>query len=182
MGDASRRQIWLGALRAAGWSPYTYGRWEWYPGFGWTWVSGEPWGWVTDHCGLWDFDASFGWYWMNPMLGCGYWEPSRVVWYGGLGWFGWAPSGPGRPKPNPPGGGPPRPPHPGPGPAPGTIPRELVTVPATLVQNRQMITPEIVNHIFTHSGDNDSSTHPLNRPRDPQSTADCPSRARGPHR
>ena len=64
---------------------------------GWTWISGEPWGWVTDHCGLWDFDASFGWYWMNPMFGCGLWEPSLVNWYGGPGWIGWRPKGPPQP-------------------------------------------------------------------------------------
>ena len=123
----------------AGWSPYTSGRWEWYPGMGWVWVSAEPWGWVTDHCGLWDFDTSFGWYWMNPMFGCGFWEPSLVNWYAGSGWIGWRP---GRPQHGPPGH-----PRPGPRPLPGHATAEIIRVPAAVLQNRQMITPQIVSHI-----------------------------------
>src|SRR5208337_4807581 len=73
-----------------GWSPYTYGQWEWYSGLGWTWISGEPWGWLPYHCGQWDFDSSFGWYWMRPMLGCRVWRASRVSWYKGRRWIGWA--------------------------------------------------------------------------------------------
>jgi len=127
----------------AGWSPYTYGRWGWYPGFGWTWISGEPWGWLPYHCGLWDFDSSFGWYWIDPMFGCGLWGASLVNWYSGPGWIGWAPTGgPGRPRPRPPGGG-----HPRPVPVLGHFPRGIVTVPTSVVQNRQSITPQTVNHI-----------------------------------
>jgi ferric-dicitrate binding protein FerR (iron transport regulator) len=127
----------------AGWSPYTYGRWEWYPGLGWTWISGEPWGWLPYHCGLWDYDASFGWYWMNPMFGCGLWGASLVNWYSGPGWMGWAPkAGPGHPGPHPPGPG-----HPGPVPVLGHFPRGIVTVPTSVVQNRQLITPQTVSHI-----------------------------------
>jgi ferric-dicitrate binding protein FerR (iron transport regulator) len=118
----------------AGWSPYTYGQWGWYPAFGWTWISGEPWGWLPYHCGLWDFDPTFGWYWMNPMFGCGLWGASLVNWYGGPGWIGWAPKG----VPVPPGRG-----HPGPLPLPS---RGLVTVPTSVVQNRQLITPQTVIH------------------------------------
>ncbi|HMD85721.1 MAG TPA: FecR domain-containing protein [Terriglobia bacterium] len=136
----------------AGWSPYTYGQWAWYPGFGWTWISGNPWGWVTDHCGLWDFDDSFGWYWMNPMFGCGLWEASLVNWYMGPGWIGWAPMGPGHPKPVPPGGGPPRPPRPGPPLRPTLATREIVTVPTAVVQNRQMITPQMVDRVAPTAG------------------------------
>jgi ferric-dicitrate binding protein FerR (iron transport regulator) len=123
----------------AGWSPYTNGMWQWYPGMGWTWISAEPWGWVTDHCGLWDFDASFGWFWMSPMFGCGFWYPSLVSWYAGPGWIGWRPSGP---KPVPPGH-----PRPGPGPRPGHPATEIVKVPTTVVQNRQLITAQMANHI-----------------------------------
>jgi hypothetical protein len=138
---SGRRFGWSPYARA-GWSPYTHGQWQWYPGFGWTWVSGDPWGWVTDHCGAWDFDASFGWYWMSPMWGCGMWEPSLVNWYSGPGWIGWAPS---HPSPFPPGTGRPGHPHPGPGSRPGHPPRGIVTVPTTVVQNRQIITLQIVN-------------------------------------
>jgi len=131
----------------AGWSPYTNGQWGWYPGFGWTWISGEPWGWLPYHCGLWDFDASFGWYWMDPMFGCGLWGASLVNWYAGPGWIGWAPTGgPGHPRPVPPGGG-----HPGPGPRP-VLQRGLVTVPTSVVQNRQLITPQTVSNIPPTAG------------------------------
>jgi len=134
-----------------GWSPYTYGQWGWYQGLGWTWISGEPWGWLPYHCGLWDFDPDFGWYWMDPMFGCGLWGPSLVNWYSGPGWIGWVPTmvthppgtgGPGHPRPRPPGGG-----HPQPVPVLGRFPRGIVTVPTSVVQNRQLITPQTVNHI-----------------------------------
>ena len=141
-----RRFGWSPYARA-GWSPYTNGQWEWYQGFGWTWISGEPWGWVTDHCGAWDFDASFGWYWMRPMFGCGFWGASMVDWYMGPGWIGWAPRG--RPGTGP---RPPRPVHPIPGPRPGHSPKGLVTVHASVVQNRQMITPQAVNKVEPTDG------------------------------
>jgi hypothetical protein len=140
----------------AGWSPYTIGLWQFYPGFGWTWISGEPWGWLPYHCGLWDFDPFFGWYWMEPMFGCGLWQPSLVNWYAGAGWIGWAPKGSptppgtgggGRPKPIPPGGG-----HPHPGPLPLGLSRRIVTVPTSVVQNRQLITPQTVNRISPPPG------------------------------
>ena len=136
----------------AGWSPYTNGRWDWYPGMGYTWISGEPWGWVTDHCGAWDFDASFGWYWMNPMFGCGFWQPSFVNWYAGPGWLGWAPRGltgsGSLPRRIPPGSG-----H-GPGPVtrPGHIASQIIRVPTSVVQNRQMITPQMVTHDQSTAG------------------------------
>jgi ferric-dicitrate binding protein FerR (iron transport regulator) len=158
----SRGRFGWSPYARAGWSPYTNGRWEWYPGFGWTWISGEPWGWLPFHCGLWDYDASFGWYWMNPMFGCGFWEASLVDWYAGPGWIGWAPTGqpgqpgaggpgqprtggPGQPPPLPPGRGHPGPVPPGPGPHPGQFPRGIVTVPTSVVQNRQLITPQTMS-------------------------------------
>ena len=140
----------------AGWSPYTYGRWAWYPGLGFVWVSGDPWGWVTDHCGLWDFDNSFGWYWSNPLLGCGLWWGSRVEWYAGAGWVGWAPlqQQPGRFPAHP---GPGMPPV-RPGPHPPRFPRGLVTVPNSVVQNRQLITPQILGKAPISPG------YPIERP------------------
>jgi hypothetical protein len=140
----------------AGWSPYTNGQWQQYPGLGWTWISGEPWGWLPYHCGLWDFDSSFGWYWMDPMFGCGLWGASLVNWYAGSGWIGWAPKGgprppgtggPVHPRPIPPVGG-----HPGPIPLSGHFPRGIVTVPTSVVQNRQLITPQTVSHIPPSAG------------------------------
>jgi ferric-dicitrate binding protein FerR (iron transport regulator) len=140
----------------AGWSPYTNGLWQTYPGLGWTWISGEPWGWLPYHCGLWDYDASFGWYWMDPMFGCGLWGASLVNWYAGPGWIGWAPigvphppgtGGPGRPNPGPPVGG-----HPRPVPLLQQFPRGIVTVPTSVVQNRQLITPQTARHITPTAG------------------------------
>jgi len=131
-----------------GWSPYTNGQWQWYSGLGWTWISGEPWGWMPYHCGLWDLDASFGWYWMDPMFSCGLWGPSLVNWYAGPGWIGWTPKGgAGHPKPVPPGGRPP-----GPVPLSAHSQRGLITVPTSVVQNRQLITPETVNQIPPTAG------------------------------
>jgi ferric-dicitrate binding protein FerR (iron transport regulator) len=133
----------------AGWSPYTNGQWESYPGIGWTWVSAEPWGWLPYHCGEWDFDSIFGWYWMNPMFGCGLWQSALVNWYMGPGWIGWSP---GRPKPVPPGGRPPGRPRPVPASGPGHSAREIVAVPTSVVQNRQLITPQMVKRVEPAAG------------------------------
>ncbi|MCL6480450.1 MAG: FecR family protein, partial [Firmicutes bacterium] len=35
------------------WSPFSFGRWVYYPGWGLTWISFEPWGWVPYHFGSW---------------------------------------------------------------------------------------------------------------------------------
>lgn len=139
----------------AGWSPYTMGNWGWYPGMGYTWISSEPWGWLPYHCGLWDFDASFGWYWSSPMNGCMFWQPALVNWYSGPGWVGWGPQGRGTPGTLPfrPGQGPghPVPGHPMP---PGTHmrltagSRPIVTVPTSVFQHQQTITPNLVTHAF----------------------------------
>jgi ferric-dicitrate binding protein FerR (iron transport regulator) len=125
-----------------GWSPYSYGMWNLYPGMGWTWISADPWGWVTDHCGMWDFDPTFGWFWGMPMFGCGLWYPSLVEWYGGPGWYGWSPIRPTSPR-HPPG----RPHLPGPGPIAGRQARQIVRVPASVIQKGQMITAQVVTHV-----------------------------------
>jgi hypothetical protein len=133
-----------------GWSPYSNGQWGTYPGLGWTWISSEPWGWLPYHCGAWDFDGSLGWYWMMPMPGCGLWEGARVRWYMGRRWIGWAPIAPlGHPIRLPPGR------HPATGTGPHLVDhpaRGLVTVPTSLVQNREMITPQTVNHLDPTAG------------------------------
>lgn len=126
----------------AGWSPYSYGAWQWYPGMGWTWISGDPWGWTTDHCGIWDFDPFFGWFWMNPTFGCAMWYPSLVTWFGGPGWIGWIPWQPVNPRHVPPGR-----PRPGMGPLSAHAAREIVKVPASVLQKGQMITAQDVSRI-----------------------------------
>jgi hypothetical protein len=149
----------------AGWSPYSSGMWRWYPGLSWVWISGEPWGWLPYHCGQWNYDLSFGWFWMMPMDGCMFWEASLVNWYMGPGWIGWAPyQGGGQPgSVTPPAGSPgsgqppPRHPHP-PGPHPVPIrgnppaaPRKVTTVPISVVQNGEMITPQIVKRTWVNA-------------------------------
>ena len=134
----------------AGWSPFSMGMWNWYPAFGWTWISSEPWGWLPYHCGFWDFDDAFGWYWM-PMGGCGFWQPALVSWFVGPGWIGWCPRGwPGHPGPVRP-----RPVRPGPGPHPGfsnSGMKYVTTVPTKVLQNRQMITAQVVSHVGPTEG------------------------------
>jgi len=147
----------------AGWFPYSSGVWQWYPGFGWVWISSEPWGWLPYHCGRWHFDAAFGWYWMMPTMGCLFWEASLVDWYMGPGWIGWAPmqsSVAGQTRPpglTPPSGkGPvhepppfhPRPVSAGAGAGNGSAvvaARHVNTVPLSVFQNRQTITPQMIN-------------------------------------
>lgn len=126
-----------------GWAPFTMGMWNWYPRFGWTWISGEPWGWLPYHYGLWNFDPTFGWFWMPGSSA--YWSPALVTWYTGPGWIGWAPQGgPGRPVP-----GRPAPGRPGQG---QPVLNSVTTVPASVVQNGQMITPQVVTHVRPTDG------------------------------
>jgi hypothetical protein len=144
-----------------GWFPYSNGVWQWYPGFGWVWISSEPWGWLPYHCGRWHFDPAFGWYWMMPTMGCLFWDASLVDWYMGPGWIGWAPAqsvavsqptGLAAPSTKGPVHEPPpfhpRPVSPGAGPGSGNTvvaARHVNTVPLSVFQSRQMITPQIVN-------------------------------------
>ena len=156
-----RGLVWSPYARA-GWSPYSSGTWQWYPGFGWVWISSEPWGWLPYHCGRWHYDPSLGWYWISH--GCLFWEASLVDWYMGPGWIGWAPQrpgppvsvappsgrpGPGQPLPHPP-PRPPFPPRPSPVPVHGNASaatRHVSVVPLSVVQDRQMITPQIAKRI-----------------------------------
>jgi hypothetical protein len=134
----------------AGWSPFSMGMWNWYPALGWTWVSSEPWGWLPYHCGLWNYDFAFGWFWM-PTGGCGFWNPALVWWFQEPEWIGWCPRG-GRGRPGP---GHPNPVYPGSGPLPGfehLRTNYVTTVPASVFQSRQMITPQMVSHVEPGEG------------------------------
>ena len=74
---------------AAGWMPYTYGRWIWTDE-GWYWASDEPWGWAAYHYGRWYYDDYYGWVWIP-----GYdWAPAWVDWRYGGDYIGWAPLSP----------------------------------------------------------------------------------------
>jgi hypothetical protein len=114
-------QVWSPRVSVAGWAPYRYGYWNWYPGYGWTWVSSEVWGWAPYHYGRWaylrnrwcwvprgSFTVGFSW---SPALvtffgsgGRGYdrgYRDGRVDGYrqgyrdGAYDWVGWVPLAPG---------------------------------------------------------------------------------------
>lgn len=75
---------------AAGWQPYTHGRWVW-TSLGWTWVAYEPWGWVPHHYGNWAF-STVGWVWSPGYV----YHPGNVVWVRSgvhVGWYPCAPRG-----------------------------------------------------------------------------------------
>ncbi len=82
-------QVWRPWV-AAGWQPYTHGRWVW-TSLGWTWVAYEPWGWAPHHYGNWAY-STVGWVW-SP----GYaYHPGNVVWVSSgihVGWYPCAPVG-----------------------------------------------------------------------------------------
>ena len=68
---------------AAGWRPYTHGRWVW-TAYGWTWVAYEPWGYFPHHYGNWAFSIH-GWVW-SP----GYhYRPANVTWVHAGAYVGW---------------------------------------------------------------------------------------------
>jgi hypothetical protein len=78
--------VWMPHGVAAGWRPYTAGRWA-YSDAGWTWVSAESWGWATYHYGRWYEDPQYGWSWVPGTE----WAPSWVSWQEGGNYLGWAP-------------------------------------------------------------------------------------------
>jgi hypothetical protein len=73
---------------AAGWQPYSQGRWTWSV-FGWTWVPYESWGWAVSHYGRWGFTPALGWYWIPGAT----WSPAWVSWAAGGDYVGWCPLG-----------------------------------------------------------------------------------------
>ncbi len=82
-------QVWRPWV-AAGWQPYTHGRWVW-TSIGWTWVAYEPWGWVPHHYGNWAY-STVGWVWSPGYV----YNPGNVVWVSSgihVGWYPCAPRG-----------------------------------------------------------------------------------------
>ena len=93
--------VWVPAGVAAGWSPYSTGRWIWDPRFGWTWLDDAPWGWAPYHHGRWVFVGSY-WAWApGPRIVRPVYSPALVVFLGGPVVVGrplyWAPLGWGEP-------------------------------------------------------------------------------------
>jgi hypothetical protein len=85
--DAQFGYVWQPYV-AAGWRPYTYGRWVWSP-YGWTWSPNEAWGWAPSHYGRWSFSTGLGWYWIPGRV----WTPAAVTWSVGGDYVGWCPQG-----------------------------------------------------------------------------------------
>ena len=81
-------QVWVPYV-AAGWRPYTYGRWVWTE-YGWTWVAYEPWGYIPHHFGRWAYTDRFGWVWVPGYT----WAPAHVEFVHNYDVIGWAPLAP----------------------------------------------------------------------------------------
>jgi hypothetical protein len=60
--DARHGYVWCPRV-AAGWRPYSAGRWVQVKPWGWTWVSTEAWGWAPYHYGTWT-STQWGWSWV----------------------------------------------------------------------------------------------------------------------
>jgi len=54
---------WTPSRVAAGWAPFSDGRWYWQDPWGWTWIGNQRWGWATSHYGRWTPYRS-RWYWV----------------------------------------------------------------------------------------------------------------------
>ena len=101
--EGSSRRMWRPTRVAAGWSPYTVGRWTTWEDEQ-VWVPYEPFGYVTHHYGNW-VTVRGGWYWMPPVVsvtaGAPYpfvpWYPGRVAWIHSDADIGWVPLAPHEP-------------------------------------------------------------------------------------
>ena len=101
----------------SGWSPYSNGYWQYYPGYGYTFVSADSWGWAPFHYGRWTYMNGYGWAWMPfSNYGSNYgsyysgydygwgnsyypWSPGLVSWYQypNTSGYVWVPLAPGEP-------------------------------------------------------------------------------------
>jgi hypothetical protein len=101
--EGSDRWFWRPTVVAAGWAPFSVGRWtEWYGDQ--TWIPAEPFGYVTHHYGNW-VNVSSNWYWAPPvvaavavgapLINVGFaWYPGRVSWIHSGAYVGWVPLAP----------------------------------------------------------------------------------------
>jgi hypothetical protein len=77
--------IWVPRSVAAGWTPYSTGRWMYEPYYGWTWVDAAPWGWAPYHYGRWVHVSGY-WGWApGPVVVRPYYAPALVAFFGGGG-------------------------------------------------------------------------------------------------
>ncbi len=81
--DSQYGPVWYPNGLAAGWVPYSYGRWAWVEPWGWTWVETEPWGYAPFHYGRWAFvGARWGWI-PGPVAVVPVYCPALVAFVGG---------------------------------------------------------------------------------------------------
>ena len=75
--------VWVPQGVAAGWAPYSTGRWIWDPYYGWTWVDRAPWGWAPYHYGRWVYATGY-WAWApGPVVVAPVYAPALVAFFGG---------------------------------------------------------------------------------------------------
>lgn len=86
--------VWTPTAIAAGWAPYSSGRWLWIHG-NYVWVDYNRWSWVPCHYGRWVFISSYGWSWVPPSAGDIYWGPGYVGWIVTPAYVAWVPLAPG---------------------------------------------------------------------------------------
>ena len=81
--DAEYGPLWIPSGVAAGWAPYTTGRWAWVRPWGWTWVDVAPWGFAPFHYGRWVQRGPF-WAWSpGRYVARPVYSPALVGWVGG---------------------------------------------------------------------------------------------------
>ncbi|MGA7494544.1 MAG: DUF6600 domain-containing protein [Syntrophobacteraceae bacterium] len=97
--EGRQRMLWQPTDVAAGWQPFTVGRWTVWSRDN-VWIPEESFGYVTHHYGNWVFVNS-AWYWAPPeKAGAGNtgrlvsWYPGRVSWIHSEGDVGWIPLAP----------------------------------------------------------------------------------------
>jgi hypothetical protein len=75
--------VWVPDAVAAGWAPYSTGRWIWDPYYQWTWVDDAPWGWAPFHYGRWVHVSGY-WAWCPGlvMVSRPVYAPALVAFYG----------------------------------------------------------------------------------------------------
>jgi len=77
--------VWVPRGVAAGWAPYTTGRWIHDPYYGWSWVDAAPWGWAPYHYGRWVRVSGY-WGWApGPVVARPRYAPALVAFFGGGG-------------------------------------------------------------------------------------------------
>jgi hypothetical protein len=75
--------VWLPLSVAAGWAPYSDGRWTWVQPWGWTWVDNARWGFAPFHYGRWAFWRN-AWCWVpGAYVSRPVYAPALVAWAGG---------------------------------------------------------------------------------------------------